>query len=145
MFQLFLDAFQKFVDNSGDIWYSIKGMQTLLDIGVEYVKAILEMPEMVDLMNEEFDLLIYEGAFADIFLGLAAHFKCPTVIINSFEPIKTFNDLVGNPSPESYVPSIFIGYKGSMTFPRRVLSFLANLVFTRIFDGNSQRFTSLYK
>lgn len=93
---------------------------------LDYTRNLLNMPEISEIMKEEFDMVMFEGMMGDPFLGFASHFKCPSVAILSFESQKQFNDLVGNPTYESFVPSLPLGIKGRMTFLERALSYFTN-------------------
>lgn len=75
----------------------------------------LQSNEVRKLMREEqFDLLIIGFFFTDFGLGLADHFKCPSIVFShGGGSFWTLNQMVGNPTSVSAVPSTFIG--GEMT------------------------------
>lgn len=132
------------INNSGNIWHTISGLPKLIDIAFNYTAELLNIPEMPQLMKEDFDLLIYEGQIGDVYLGLAAHFKCPTVAINSFEAQKPLNDLVGNPTFDSLVSSFFMHNEGIMTFPVRVLNYILNRLLLTIMIGPAKKLNEVY-
>lgn len=104
-----------------------KSINRLWALLLDYIRNLLNMPEISELMNEKFDMVMFEGMLGDPFLGFAAHFKCPSVAIQSFESQKQFNDMFGNPTYFSFVPSLVMGIKGRMTFIERVLNYLTNI------------------
>lgn len=116
------------IKNSGDILYTLTGLPKIIEIVANYTEEIMKIPEMPELMKEDFDLLIYEGVMGDLYLGLASHFKCPSVAINSFESTKALNDLVGNPTLDSVVSSFFLHHDGPMTFPYRFFNYFMNRI-----------------
>lgn len=120
---------KNYVKYSGDATFFMKTLPTMFDMGLNYTRAVYKIPEVQKIMAEEkFDLLIVEGLFGDPFLGFAAHFNCPIVVLNSFEPQMGLNDLVGNPTPFSYVSCILLTKTFPMSFFDRVINFIAHLV-----------------
>lgn len=74
----------------------------------------LQSSEMRTLMKEEkFDLLIVGFFFTDFGLGLADHFKCPSIVFSHGGFFRTLNQMVGNPASVSAAPSALVG--GDMT------------------------------
>jgi hypothetical protein len=55
--------------------------------------------------------------------GLAAHFKCPLIVISPVGSMKAVNDFVGNPTSVAATPHLFLNYKEPMTFMQRVKNF----------------------
>lgn len=74
--------------------------------------------------TESFDLVAYGWFFNDYHIGIAAHFKCPAVIISSAPQIKLLRDYVGNPSAVANVPSLFTSYREPMTFKDRLMNYV---------------------
>ncbi|XP_055374175.1 UDP-glycosyltransferase UGT5-like [Condylostylus longicornis] len=65
----------------------------------------LKSTEMQKLMKEEsFDLIIIGYFLNEYEIGVAAHFKCPAVIIFMGQPIYSLNNLVGNPDEITHIP-----------------------------------------
>ncbi|KAJ6633878.1 UDP-glucosyltransferase 2 [Pseudolycoriella hygida] len=84
----------------------------------------LQSKEVRRLMKEEqFDLVIVGFFFTDFGLGLADHFKCPSIVFShGAGSFWTLNRMVGNPTSLSTVPSGFI--RGEMTsFINRLKTF----------------------
>lgn len=85
----------------------------------------LQSSEIHKLMREEqFDLLITGFLFTDFSLGLADHFKCPSIVFShNGGSFWMLNQMVGNPTSVSAVPSFLVG--GQMTsFIDRLKNFL---------------------
>lgn len=73
--------------------------------------------------EEKFDLVIYGWFFNDYHVGLAAHFKCPAVVISSTPPFKLLGDHVGNPSGAAYTSVALVPFHTPITFFQRVFNF----------------------
>lgn len=102
--------------------HMIKMMPQLL---FHFGNETLQSSEVRQLMKEEkFDLLITGFFFTDFGLGLADHFKCPSIVFGSGS-FWTLNKMVGNPMSVSAVPHMMLG--GQMTsFINRVKNVFAN-------------------
>ena len=61
-------------------------------------------------------------------LGLGAHFQCAIVLSFMVRPIFAVNTLVGNPTEQSYVPTLFGNFKQPMDFMYRIKNYLATFV-----------------
>lgn len=85
----------------------------------------LQMKEMKKLMNEEkFDLLIVGFFMTEFVLGIADHFKCPSILFSPAGAFSVMNQAVGNPLGVSGTPHLMIPMK-KMDFVGRVKTFLA--------------------
>lgn len=73
--------------------------------------------------DEQFDLILFGWFFNDFQLGLAAHFRCPSILLSTVPPIKILRDYVGNPSMMAITPSPFSPYVEQMSFGERVINF----------------------
>lgn len=76
--------------------------------------------------DDHFDLIVFGWFLNDFNIGLAAHFKCPSVIISGMPAIKFLRDHVGNPSSVSYAPfhMYSINQYTQMTFKQRIYNHL---------------------
>ncbi|XP_052899159.1 UDP-glycosyltransferase UGT5-like [Anopheles moucheti] len=74
--------------------------------------------------NEKFDLVIMESFLNDAHLGFAHHFKAPCVVLSTFGASRWTNDMVGTPSPISYVPHPFLSFTDRMSFVQRISNML---------------------
>lgn len=68
-----------------------------IPIAKNIFRNMMDMPELKKLMNEEkFDLVII-GRSTNYLLGVAEHFKCPTIVLGISHQMIALNILVGNP------------------------------------------------
>ncbi|KAJ6640035.1 UDP-glycosyltransferase UGT5 [Pseudolycoriella hygida] len=75
--------------------------------------------------NVAYDVIVMQIFMNEAFLGIGHHFKAPIVGFSSFGASKWTNDMVGTPTPMSYVPHIQLKYTDRMTFFQRVCNVLA--------------------
>lgn len=88
-------------------------------------ESALNNPKVKKMMAEEsFDLVIVGFFMQNFLLGVADHFKCPSIVLSSGGPMTVTNVLVGNPLAVSGVPNIMLQYKEPMKFFQRVKNFL---------------------
>ncbi|XP_039451155.1 UDP-glycosyltransferase UGT5-like [Culex pipiens pallens] len=78
--------------------------------------------------NEMFDLIVLEIFMNDAMLGFVHHFNAPCVAMSTFGASKWTTDLVGTPSPPSYVPNPFLSFTDHMTFKERALNTVMSAV-----------------
>lgn len=76
--------------------------------------------KFIPLKNETFDLLVIGWIMNDYALGLAGHFKCPSVVISPNVNMYTMRKFTGNPSSASTIPAVFVNYATPMTFFHRL-------------------------
>lgn len=86
----------------------------------EVVQNLLKSP------TEHFDVVIMEVFLSEAMLGFGQHFNAPTIGFSTFGASKWTTDMVGSPSPLSYVPHPFLTFTDKMTFVER----LCNTIFT---------------
>lgn len=86
---------------------------------------LLKHPDIERIKRDEsFDLVVFGWFMNDFQLGLAAHFKCPAVIVSTVPASKTLRDFVGNPSEIFITPNPFLGQQTEpFTFMKRLISF----------------------
>ncbi|XP_063220627.1 UDP-glycosyltransferase UGT5-like [Bacillus rossius redtenbacheri] len=103
-------------------------------IGPTYTEQALQQSSIQDLISatdEKFDLVFLEDLYADAFAGFAHKFDAPLIYMSPITGFPWTNDLIGNPSPDSYVPSIFSQYSDHMSFRERLLNTVLN-TFSRL-------------
>lgn len=84
----------------------------------------LQMKEMKKLMKEEkFDLVIVGYFLTEFMLGVADHFKCPSILFSPAQTMTVINQALGNPLGTSGTPHVMIPTK--MDFVGRLKTFLA--------------------
>lgn len=114
-----------YMENSGDRMYMVKTLPKLSKIAMKLIDTTLYNSEVQNLMSEDnFDLVVVEGIMGDTYLGLGAHFKCPTIIFSSLSA-NPLVDIVGNPLSVESVPNVMLGYREPMNFKQRIFNFLS--------------------
>ncbi|KAL7041127.1 hypothetical protein ACKWTF_000661 [Chironomus riparius] len=88
----------------------------------------LQSKEVRGLMNEQFDLVITGYFLNDFLLGLADHFKCPSIVFFSASFVSPINLMVGNPLSPEGAPHIFSQSNELSTLTQRVKNFLMNII-----------------
>lgn len=116
-------------------------MPKMMRIAGDLGEQVLEHPEFRKIMNEEkFDLVVIGIFFNNFLLGVADHFKCPSILLSVNSAITQTNVLVGNPSAVSSVPNMMFPVRGRMGFVHRVQAFVVYLLEnTMIFYFNSKQ------
>lgn len=95
----------------------------LLKILVNSAQNLLDMPEFKKLMSDEkFDLVIV-GISDKYLLGVADHFKCPSIVFGISHPGTVLNILIGNPMEIHAVPHFYTTSK-KMQFCDRLKNFV---------------------
>lgn len=108
-------------------------------IGLRMTKLILfhETIQQFLMSNDEhFDLVIVGIFLNEAMLGFAHHFGAPVIGCSHLGATRFTADLVGSPSPMSYVPNRTLGFSDKMTFWQR----LGNIAFTLYEDYQFQSF-----
>lgn len=65
--------------------------------------------------NQQFDLFVLGYNFNEPLLGIAAHFRCPSVILSPSPAMKALRDFVGNPAEIATTP--IFSRSGETDFP----------------------------
>lgn len=119
---------------------------TTTDLQVKQLESVLDDKKFQKVIAEEqFDLVMFEGMLGDVFIGLGAHFNCPTIVMNSIAPIPVVNEFIGQPNYVSFIPTPMLQYKEPMTFFQRVFNFLMSYVTDFVFGFFHSQQISLYK
>uniref|UniRef100_A0A1I8MRZ7 Uncharacterized protein n=1 Tax=Musca domestica TaxID=7370 RepID=A0A1I8MRZ7_MUSDO len=82
----------------------IESMMKRIDDTSEFMNDPTWRKFMKDPRDHHFDLMLLGYLFNDYQLGVAAHFKCPSVVIWTGQPIGFIHKLIGNPEYRRYVP-----------------------------------------
>lgn len=105
-----------------------------LNWGIEFLieptRKVLEHPEVQKWLANgvTFDLVIVEALQQDALYALAHHFNASLIGVSSFGTDIRIDELVGNSSPLSYVPSILSTFSDHMTFDERLESLYSHIV-----------------
>lgn len=97
----------------------------LINMLANQTEDIMMNKNILDLMHtgRKYDLIVIGWFFNDYYLGLAGHFKCPSVLLSTVPGMKTLLDLTGNPTEISHVP--FTGeFDTSIEFFARLKRFM---------------------
>lgn len=109
-----------------------KRFHKLMENIVHHTNGTLAHPTLREFLRThiagDFDLMLYGYFMNDAGLAVAAHFRCPVIISFMIQTIYPLNRILGNPSEFSYVPTLFSGFQQPMSFPQRVLNFLATML-----------------
>lgn len=119
-----------------------KQMPKIMTIFQDIGEEMLENAEFKKVMKEEkFDLVVIGIAFNNFLLGVADHFKCPSIVLSVNTAGMFINALVGNPSAVSSVPHMFYPVQGHMNFFERSRAFTIFLIesATSIYFNSWQR------
>lgn len=102
----------------------------MLDYPYQEAEFMLSNHEVQDLLNsdEKFDAVIVEIFAVDVILGFGQHFDCPIIGLNTFDGVYWNDVFTGNQSPFSYVPMLYMGTAGEMTFKQRLINTLYSLI-----------------
>ncbi|KAH8382856.1 hypothetical protein KR009_005610 [Drosophila setifemur] len=112
----------------------IQQIMGFYDMGIHITDALLQEPAVVELIksNQTFDAVITEVFLNEAHFGFAEHFKAPLIGLGTFGAISWNTDLVGSPSPPSYVPHALLKFGDHMSLVERVGN-LAFLTFEHVF------------
>lgn len=95
----------------------------------EFGNDTLHTPEIKNLMkNEKFDLLIVGYLMNEYFLGLADHFKCPSIVFFPAFPLSSLDKLVGNPLSPEGSPHVLANLRTLASFKDRLINFIFSSV-----------------
>ncbi|XP_030373724.1 2-hydroxyacylsphingosine 1-beta-galactosyltransferase-like [Scaptodrosophila lebanonensis] len=126
-----------------------KNMDSLLDLvktpiveqilnfyrmGMMLTETLLEDPIIQNLRqsNQTYDAVISEIFLNEAHFGFAEHFGAPLIAFGTFGATTWNTDLVGSPSPPSYVPHALLKFSDRMSLVERVAN-LAFLTYEQIF------------
>lgn len=83
-----------------------------------------KMQALLNDSNEKFDLFVLGWVANDFHLGVAGHYRIPSVVLTTLTPMKCLRDFVGNPATISTVPMMTTGQSNKpMGFFLRVKTF----------------------
>ncbi|XP_076050354.1 UDP-glucosyltransferase 2-like [Oratosquilla oratoria] len=84
----------------------------------------LEEPQVQQLFNEKFDLVMLTTFFSECFLVFASQLKVPLVYVNPAALLPHLEEISGNPHFPSFQPVFILDGKHPMTFGTRVINTL---------------------
>lgn len=88
----------------------VKQVTLRYNLGITLSNFTLNHPKMKEFLETEqdFDVIVLEIFLNEPLLGFSHRFKAPIVGFSTFGASKWTTDLVGSPSPLSYVPHPFL-------------------------------------
>ncbi|CAH1101263.1 unnamed protein product [Psylliodes chrysocephalus] len=100
------------------------------DLGEKCVKATFESEDVKKFLqsNQHFDAVIVESLFTDGLAAFACHFNAELITLSPLGAVQWINDVIGNPTPSSYVPNVFLGFSEHMNFWERSQNYLISLI-----------------
>lgn len=100
----------------------IAEMTNLYDMGIMLTNHTLNNQNVRNLMNSgrHFDVVIVEIFVSEALIGLGRHFNAPVIGFSTFGASIWTTNLIGNPSPLSFVPHPFLSFTHNMDFWQRV-------------------------
>lgn len=90
------------------------------NISRTYCEVAFATPEVHNLLNEQFDLVITEIFGADCSVGFAWRFKAPLISVISSRPLPWAYSRVGSPVNPAYMRQIQVDYPVPMNFWQRL-------------------------
>ncbi|XP_049828787.1 UDP-glycosyltransferase UGT5-like [Schistocerca gregaria] len=109
---------------------------TLLDLAKEFLVVAEKMchgflrDENVQKLHKsgkKFDVIVLENLFTECLHGYAHGLKAPVIVLSSFAGTDWMADMVGNPTPYSYVPNPFLALGTHMSFIERLQNTLVSI------------------
>lgn len=94
----------------------------IANISRTYCEIAFAIPEVRDLLNEKFDLVITEMFGSDCNVGFAWKFKTPLVSLTSSRALPWVYSRVGSPVNPAYMHQIHVDYGIPMTFWERLMN-----------------------
>ncbi|XP_058974186.1 UDP-glycosyltransferase UGT5 isoform X2 [Musca domestica] len=112
----------------------VENVMNYYKMGISWTDLVLSEPNVQELMasNHTFDAVICEVFLSEALFGLSEHFKAPLIGLGTFGAALWNTDMVGSPSPPSYVPGTGMKFTNHMTLTERVGN-LAFVTFDRLF------------
>lgn len=106
----------------------LKRVDIMHQMGTKMSKILLEEPAVQALLKENrtFDAVICEVFMNEAHFGFAEAFRAPLIGLSPFGACHWTTDLVGTPTPLSYVPDVLLQFNDHMDFTQRAI----NLAFT---------------
>lgn len=104
----FTDLFLNLFDMHDSSFY--RKIADVYSLGTTISNGTLNHPATKKLLqtDQEFDVIILEICLTEPLLGFAHKFKAPIIGVSTFVASKWTTDLVGSPSPPSFVPHPFL-------------------------------------
>ncbi|XP_055852083.1 UDP-glycosyltransferase UGT5-like [Episyrphus balteatus] len=108
----------------------IDSIKEVYGLGMVITNSTLSEPSVQKLLasDEKFDAVICEVFVNDALFGIAEHFNAPLIGLSTFGAYLWNTELVGSPSPPSYIPSELLPFGQHMSLSERI----QNLIYKSI-------------
>lgn len=98
-------------------------LENIFDKSALVTTNIIRNPQVKELMEiGEFDMIMLDTFMNEALYGFGEYFKAPMVGISNFATLSTVDLMVGNISPISFIPNLFIQHIFEVTFWQRCLN-----------------------
>ncbi|KNC24650.1 hypothetical protein FF38_13551, partial [Lucilia cuprina] len=98
-------------------------LQNIFGKGAQTVVNIFNNTQFRDIMkNEKFDMIMLDTFMTEALYGLEEYFNASLVGVSNFGSLTSLDTMVGNVSPLSFIPSLFIQHTFEVTFWQRCLN-----------------------
>jgi hypothetical protein len=113
------------------------------DLNAQSSSMFIPFDEIENLMRtQKFDLLIVGWFGAEYLIGLADHFKCPSIVFYSGSAFGPLHEIIGNPLGVSGSPHPMLGSVKDMNFVARLKNFVINgvdiFILSKIFNAQAR-------
>ena len=112
--------------NNDNVWEIVTKLYAM---GVTITNFTVQHPKVQQFIatQQKFDVIILEIFMTEALLGLGHVFNAPVIGVSTFGASKWTNDLVGTPTPLSYVPNPFLSFTDKMNFVERTGNIMMSL------------------
>jgi len=100
----------------------------MVDMFKTFCEQSYDLPEVMALLDEKFDLVMVESVFNECAFGLIHKLNTSLVIVSPLVVPSWTSAALGGFSPPSFVPNIFSGFTDRMTFYQRLLNFASEVL-----------------
>lgn len=97
-------------------------ISNLYYLGVLVTNHTLNEKNVVNLVKSDatFDVIILDVFLNEALIGFGSHFHAPVIGVSTFGSSAWTNNLIGNPSPASFLPHPFSSFTSEMSFFERI-------------------------
>ncbi|XP_055910483.1 UDP-glycosyltransferase UGT5-like [Eupeodes corollae] len=108
----------------------VESLKEVYTLGMIISNSTLSESSVQELLasREKFDVVVCEVFVTDALFGIAEHFNAPLIGVSTFGARLWNTDLVGSPTPLSYMPSDFLPHSQHMTLYQRIENLIYNSV-----------------
>ncbi|XP_073814209.1 UDP-glycosyltransferase UGT5-like [Musca autumnalis] len=97
------------------------GLTFTSDFFYNVTRSVLRCPQVQELLRtESYDLAIIEAVNTEAWYSFGPHFGVPIIGVSSFGSDLIINEIMGNPAPFAYTPSMDSGFTEDMSYIERL-------------------------